>query len=47
MDPEASITNTGGHALILSGNTMWWQVRYNEDKTKLICYFNIIKGDSI
>jgi len=28
----------GGNALILSGNTMWWQVRYSEDRTKLICY---------
>lgn len=28
----------GGHALILSGNTMWWQVRYSDDGTKLICY---------
>lgn len=28
----------GGHSIILSGNTMWWQVRYHEDK--LICYKN-------
>ena len=28
----------GGDALILSGNTMWWQVRYSEDFSKLICY---------
>ena len=32
--------DSGGHALILSGNTMWWQVRYSEDKKKLICYRN-------
>jgi hypothetical protein len=31
----------GGDALILSGNTMWWQVRYSEDRTKLICYKDI------
>lgn len=30
--------NSGGHALILSGNTMWWQVRYADDRTKLLCY---------
>lgn len=24
--------------LILSGNTMWWQVRYSADKSKMICY---------
>ncbi|MEN8929271.1 MAG: N,N-dimethylformamidase beta subunit family domain-containing protein [Flavobacteriales bacterium] len=24
--------NNGGNALILSGNTMWWQVRYEKDK---------------
>ncbi|WP_187262739.1 N,N-dimethylformamidase beta subunit family domain-containing protein [Pontibacter beigongshangensis] len=28
----------GGHCMILSGNTMWWQVRYSTDGTKLICY---------
>lgn len=28
-------------ALILSGNTMWWQVRYSEDHSKLICYKDI------
>lgn len=32
----------GGHALILSGNTMWWQVRYSEDQSKLICYKDIL-----
>lgn len=30
--------NTGGNALILSGNTMWWQVRYSADGSKMICY---------
>jgi len=30
--------NSGKHAAVLSGNTMWWQVRYNENKTKLICH---------
>lgn len=30
----------GGNALILSGNTMWWQVRYNDEKNQLICYKN-------
>ena len=33
-----AFVNAGGDALILSGNTMWWQVRYSEDGTKLICY---------
>jgi hypothetical protein len=28
----------GGHALILSGNTLWWQVRYSEDGNTLFCY---------
>src|SRR5690606_24700305 len=27
-----------GNALILSGNTMWWQIRYEEDGTRMICY---------
>jgi hypothetical protein len=28
----------GKNAMVLSGNTMWWQVRYSDDKTQLICY---------
>lgn len=28
----------GGNALLLSGNNMWWQVRYGEDRTQMICY---------
>ena len=28
----------GGHALILSGNTMYWQVRYTQDKKKMVIY---------
>jgi hypothetical protein len=28
----------GNHAIVLSGNTMWWQIRYSTDKTKLTCY---------
>ncbi|HEY9045624.1 MAG TPA: N,N-dimethylformamidase beta subunit family domain-containing protein [Ohtaekwangia sp.] len=38
---DAFIDN-GHDALILSGNTMWWQVRYSDDKSQLICY----KSDS-
>ncbi len=30
--------NNGKDAVVLSGNTMWWQVRYSSDKTQLICY---------
>ena len=33
--------NTGHNALVLSGNTMWWQIRYSDDKTKEICYKDI------
>jgi hypothetical protein len=28
----------GGSALVLSGNTMWWQVRYSDDRSQMICY---------
>lgn len=28
----------GKNALVLSGNTMWWQVRYNDEQNQLICY---------
>jgi hypothetical protein len=30
--------NAGNDALILSGNTMWWQVRYLKKNNQLICY---------
>ncbi len=30
--------NDGKDALVLSGNTMWWHVRYSKDKDQLICY---------
>lgn len=30
--------NDGGNALVLAGNTMWWQVRYSKNKDQLICY---------
>ena len=30
--------DSGGHALILSGNTMWWQIRYSERGEHLICF---------
>ena len=30
--------DNGKDAIVLSGNTMWWQVRYSGDKNKLICY---------
>jgi hypothetical protein len=28
----------GGNALVLSGNSMWWQVRYSDDRSQMICY---------
>ncbi len=30
--------DSGKHALIFSGNTMWWQIRYSDDRTKMICF---------
>jgi hypothetical protein len=30
--------NDGKNAMVLSGNTMWWQVRYNKNKDQLICF---------
>lgn len=30
--------DSGGNALILSGNTMWWQVRYLNNGKQMICY---------
>ncbi|HLZ17131.1 MAG TPA: N,N-dimethylformamidase beta subunit family domain-containing protein [Cyclobacteriaceae bacterium] len=34
--------NEGKHAVVLSGNTMWWQVRYAETRDALICYKSIL-----
>jgi hypothetical protein len=28
----------GGNVLLLTGNTMWWQVRYSDDLHQMICY---------
>jgi len=30
--------NEGKDAIVLSGNTMWWQVRYSKKRDQLICY---------
>jgi hypothetical protein len=30
----------GGSAAILSGNTMWWQVRYEDNFSNLVCFRN-------
>src|SRR5882757_306024 len=29
---------SGGNVLLLTGNTMWWQVRYSDDLHQMICY---------
>jgi hypothetical protein len=34
-----AFVEAGGHALVASGNTMWWQVRYEGDaRSVLVCY---------
>jgi hypothetical protein len=33
--------NEGGDALILSGNTMWWQVRYADAGKSLVCFKDV------
>ena len=30
--------DAGGNVLILSGNTMWWQIRYENDGERMVCY---------
>ena len=35
-----AFVDRGGNALILSGNTLWWKVRYSPDKKQLICFKN-------
>jgi hypothetical protein len=39
--------NEGNNALILSGNSMWWQVRYNENKNQMICYKNKLYDNAV
>jgi hypothetical protein len=29
---------SGGNVLLLTGNTMWWQIRYSDDLSQMICY---------
>lgn len=33
-----TFVRSGGHAVLLTGNTMWWQVRYSSDRSEMICY---------
>ncbi|MDP4191465.1 MAG: T9SS type A sorting domain-containing protein [Bacteroidota bacterium] len=33
--------NTGGHLISLSGNTCWWQIRYEDNYRTLVCYKNL------
>jgi len=40
---DAYVAN-GNRALILSGNSMYWHVRYNADRTIMVCYKSV-KGD--
>ncbi len=37
-----SFVNSGKDAIVLSGNTMWWQVRYSDNRSQLICYKNTL-----
>ncbi len=30
--------DNGGHSIIMSGNTMWWQIRYDSTDNQMICY---------
>ena len=36
--------DSGRNLLMLSGNNMWWQVRYNQSKNLMICYKNNTGG---
>jgi hypothetical protein len=38
-----NFVNNGNDAILLSGNTMYWQVRYNDTKDQLICYKDLTK----
>lgn len=35
--------NQGKHAIVLSGNTMWWHARYTANKEALICHRDPVK----
>jgi hypothetical protein len=36
--------DSGKNVLLLSGNNMWWQVRYNKSKNLMICYKGIVEN---
>ncbi|MGZ3752578.1 MAG: N,N-dimethylformamidase beta subunit family domain-containing protein, partial [Mucilaginibacter sp.] len=36
---------SGRNVLMLSGNSMWWQVRYNKSKNVMICYKSVDGSD--
>ncbi len=40
MDNIQKFINLGKNMLVLSGNTFWWQVRYENNMNVLVCYKN-------
>ena len=41
-DHVESFINKGGNVAFFSGNTCWWQVRFEGDNRKMICYKSAI-----
>lgn len=37
-DNYDQFVDNGGNALFLSGNTMWWNVRFENNNTQMVCY---------
>lgn len=35
-----AFVSRGGHVIVASGNTMWWQVRYANSGRQMVCYKN-------
>jgi hypothetical protein len=40
-------TDSGGHAMILSGNTCFWQVRFDEDHRTMTCFKYLADEDPV
>jgi hypothetical protein len=40
VDNMQNFVNAGKNMLVLSGNTFWWQVRYEDNMNTLVCYKN-------
>ena len=46
-DEVERFTQSGGNALMLSGNHAFWQVRWEQDHTRMVCYKSSVADDPV